>query len=198
MSAPEAPVLLSCVAPLSRVAVPGRHGAPGNAPLSISLPARDLVQLAARRGQDSALAEALGMTLPGPGTSASANGRTAIWLQPGLWVVAAARGTEGALAQALTQAAGTMGAVIDQTHGRATIRVEGARVRDMLAKGCRLDLHPKVFPVGRTATTQIAHIGCLLHHAGPDTFELTMFATFAQSFWEWATGAAAEFGYEVA
>jgi heterotetrameric sarcosine oxidase gamma subunit len=195
VSAPEA------LAPLSRVAVPGRHGAPGAEALRISLPARDLVQLAARRGQEGELAAAisptLGMTLPGPGGSASANGRTAIWLQPGLWVVAAERGAEGSLARALAEAAGSMGAVIDQTHGRATIRIEGARVRDMLAKGCRLDLHPKVFPVGRTATTQIAHIGCLLHHAGPDTFELTMFATFAQSFWEWATGAAAEFGYVV-
>lgn len=191
MSAPEP------LAPLSRVAVPGRHGAPGAQALSISLPARDLVQLAARRGQEGELAAALGMTLPGPGASASANGRTAIWLQPGLWVVAAERGSEGALAATLAEAAGNLGAVIDQTHGRSTIRIEGARVRDMLAKGCRLDLHPKVFPVGRTATTQIAHIGCLLHHAGPDTFELTMFATFAQSFWEWATGAAAEFGYVV-
>jgi sarcosine oxidase subunit gamma len=189
------------LAPLSRVAVPGRHGADGAQKLRITLPARDLVQLAARRGQETELAAALsgamGLALPGPGGSARAGGRTAIWLQPGLWVVSADRGDEGGLAATLAEAARNLGAVVDQTHGRATLRIEGARVRDMLAKGCRLDLHPKVFPEGRAASTTIAHIGCLLHHAGPDTFELTMFATFAQSFWEWATGAAAEFGYVV-
>ena len=188
--------------PLARVALPGRFGAAGEAPLRISLPARDIVQLAARRGREGELAAALGaafgLVLPGPGRSATAEGRTAIWLQPGIWAIAAPRGTEGALARDLADIAAASAAVIDQTHGRCTIRIEGARVRDALCKGCRLDLHPKAFPVGATATTQIAHIGCLLHRAEADAFELTMMATFAQPFWEWLTGVAAEFGYEVA
>ncbi len=189
-------------APLARVALPGRHGAPGDAALRITLPARDIVQVAARRGREgelgAALGAAFGLVLPGPGRSAAAEGRTAIWLQPGIWAVAAPRGAEGALARDLSDIAAASAAVIDQTHGRCTIRIAGARVQDALAKGCRLDLHPKVFAVGATATTQIAHIGCLLHHAAPDIFELTMMATFAQPFWDWLAGAAAEFGYEVA
>ncbi len=189
-------------APLARVALPGRHGAPGDAALHITLPARDIVQVAARRGREgelgAALGAAFGLVLPGPGRSAAAEGRTAIWLQPGIWAVAAPRGAEGALARDLSDIAAASAAVIDQTHGRCTIRIAGARVRDALAKGCRLDLHPKVFAVGATATTQIAHIGCLLHHADADIFELTMMATFAQPFWEWLAGAAAEYGYEVA
>lgn len=189
-------------APLSRVALPGRFGAAGEAPLHITLPARDIVQLAARRGREGELAAALGaafgLVLPGPGRSATAETRTAIWLQPGIWAIAAPRGAEGALARDLADIAAASAAVIDQSHGRCTIRIEGARVRDALAKGCRLDLHPKVFSVGATATTQIAHVGCLLHHATQDTFELTMMATFAQPFWEWLTGATAEFGYAVA
>jgi heterotetrameric sarcosine oxidase gamma subunit len=188
-------------AALARVATPGRYGAAGDAPLRISLPARDIVQLAARRGREGELAAALGaafgLVLPGPGRNATAEGRTAIWLQPGIWAIAAPRGAEGALARDLSDIAAASAAVIDQSHGRCTIRIEGARVRDALAKGCRLDLHPKAFSVGATATTQIAHIGCLLHHADIDAFELTMMATFAEAYWEWLTGAAAEFGYEV-
>ena len=36
----------------------GRHGAAGDAPLRVSFPARDIVQVMVRRGQDAALAPA--------------------------------------------------------------------------------------------------------------------------------------------
>ena len=41
----------------------------------------------------------------------------------------------------------------------ALVRMSGPRVRDVLAKGVPLDLHPKVFKLGDVANTLVAYVG---------------------------------------
>ncbi len=67
----------------------------------------------------------------------------------------------------------------------------------VLAKGTPVDLHPGVFPVGKSALTQMAHVGAHLTRVGEDAFDLSVFRGFAESFWEWITEQAEEFGYQV-
>src|SRR5690349_5983995 len=78
-----------------------------------------------RRGQDAALAaamtQAFGTAPPGPGRSAAGAGATAIWIQPGAWMLTAPRGEEGALATRAAEAFAGIAAVEDQSHGRVTI-----------------------------------------------------------------------------
>ncbi len=47
----------------------------------------------------------------------------------------------------------------DQSDARLVLHLSGPRVRDVLAKGVPIDLHPKVFKPGDVATTLIAYIG---------------------------------------
>jgi sarcosine oxidase subunit gamma len=54
-----------------------------------------------------------------------------------------------------------------------------------------------MFKPGYCAVTQIAHVGVHLAQVGPDAFELSVFRGFAESFWEWLTEQAEEFGYQV-
>ena len=196
MSAPEP------VHPLAGVAR-GRHGAAGDAPLRVSFPARDIVQVMVRRGQDAALAAAMrtafGIDAPGPGHTASGSGVTAIWIQPGQWLLTAPRTTEGALAARAAEAFAACAAIADQSHGRTTIAVSGASAREALSRGCRIDLHPRAFGPGRAASTPIAQIGCLVHQtdAAP-SFELTVFSTLAEPFLHWLLEAGAPFGVEIA
>jgi len=68
----------------------------------------------------------------------------------------------------------------------------------LLDKGCSLDLHPRIFPVGSCAQTALAHVGVLLHRRDIATFELYCARSYAQHLWHWLTEAAAEFGYVVA
>ena len=87
---------------------------------------------------------------------------------------------------------------MDQSHGRAVLRLAGARARDVLAKGCRLDLHPRVFVPGMCAQTVIAQIGVLLHQRDEiPTYDLYVLAGYALDFLEWLTSSAAEFGYRI-
>ncbi len=92
---------------------------------------------------------------------------------------------------------GTSASVIDQSHGRVVIRVSGPKSRAVLAKGTPVDLHPDHFSIGKSAMTQMTHIGVHLTRSGEDEFTLSVFRGFSESFWEWLTVSAAEFGYEV-
>ena len=132
MSAPEA------THPLAAVAAPGRRGAAGAAPLRVSLPTRDLVQVMVRRGCEDALAAAMaaafGMAPPAPGHATSGGAVTAIWIQPGACMLTGA--APGLSARAAAAFAG-LAAVEDQGHGRTTITVAGPAARAVLSRGCR-------------------------------------------------------------
>jgi sarcosine oxidase subunit gamma len=43
----------------------------------------------------------------------------------------------------------------------------------------------------------MAHVGVHLTRVDEDTFELSLFRGFAESFWEWLTLMSEEFGYQV-
>ncbi len=194
MSAPEP------THPLAAVATPGLRGAAGVAPLRVSLPARHMVQVMLRRGRDDAFAAAMsqgfGMAPPAPGHAGTGAAVTAIWIQPGAFMLT---GAQPGLAARAAQAFAGLAAVEDQSHGRTTIAVAGPAARRVLARGCRLDLHPRAFGPGRAATTQIAQIGCLLHQTDDaPSFELTVFSTLAEPFFHWLVEAGSSDGVVIA
>jgi sarcosine oxidase subunit gamma len=105
---------------------------------------------------------------------------------------------DGALDRGLRELLGDRAGVVDQSHGRAVLRLAGPRARDVLAKGCRLDLHPRVFTPGMCAQTVIAQIGVLLHQSDEiPTYDLYVFSGHALDFLEWLTSGAGEFGYRI-
>jgi sarcosine oxidase subunit gamma len=156
-----------------------------------------LVQAIARRGQEQAAAERLGLD-PAPGRASPVEAGTALWLAPGAWLVVAEGRDDGALYRRLRERLQDLAAVVDQSHGRTVLRLAGARARGVLAKGCRLDLHPRVFRPGACAQTAIAQIGVLVHQADErPTYDLYVAAGYAVGFFEWLTSSAAEFGHRI-
>ena len=109
-------------------------------------------------------------------------------LGPDEWLVAAMRGTPEISAD---------GFVTDVSHGRAVLRVAGREVLAVLAKGCALDLDPRVFAVGACAQTAIAKINVILDRVAPDAFDIYCPRSYAGSFWHWLTEAAAEYGCNI-
>ncbi len=84
----------------------------------------------------------------------------------------------------------------DHSDGYAVFDVWGPKVRETLAKGVPLDLHPQVF-TDDVAVTLIAHIGAIVWQSSPDRFSIAVFRSYAGSFWHWLAASAAEFGLEV-
>jgi sarcosine oxidase subunit gamma len=50
------------------------------------------------------------------------------------------------------------GAVVELSAARSAWRLHGARARQSLAAGCRLDLAPAAFPIGQATATTIAQV----------------------------------------
>jgi heterotetrameric sarcosine oxidase gamma subunit len=111
------------------------------------------------------------------------------------WWIAASSDSLARLARELPAAAGT---VTMLSASRVRIRITGPAVREVLAKGIALDLHPSVFAVGRSAQTGLHHTGVFLERVGDDGYEIYVPRTYAQSIWEWLIDAALPFGYDVA
>jgi sarcosine oxidase subunit gamma len=159
----------------------------------------EVASIISASGKSRALAAALkkdfGITLPGMGQSASARGVSMHGVGPGQWLVVSA--SVKALAGKLDTRLGKIAAVTDQSHGRVMMTMAGPRARDVLSKGTAVDLRPASFKSGMCAATQIGHVGVVIACTGADSFELSVFRSFAEGFWLGLTELALEWGYEV-
>lgn len=86
---------------------------------------------------------------------------------------------------------------IDVSSGRTAIRLQGPRARNVLAKGCPLDLHPRQFLINHCAQSKIGSHNVLIDHFENDGFDIYISRSFAQSFWQWLLKASSEYGYRV-
>lgn len=143
-----------------------------------------------------AVKTAVGVALPGMANTASATGRnTVLWLGPDEWLIVSPPGSQGAVEAALHKALGGQHvSVVDTTDARTTIRLHGVHARDILAKGCPLDLHPRAFGPGQCAQTIVAKADVLIHQLDDaPTYDIYVLCSFAPYLWDWLVDAAKEF-----
>lgn len=81
--------------------------------------------------------------------------------------------------------------VVDQSHGRVRMAVEGDAVEQVLAKGTGVDLSR--FEVGHATSTLVGHVGAHLTRTAADRFELMPLRSFAESLWHDLERMAAEY-----
>lgn len=82
---------------------------------------------------------------------------------------------------------------VSQALALARIGVHGPQTRDLLLKGCSLDLHPSQFPPGRCARTRFAALPAILRCTGPTTFECIVTSSYQDYLLTWLADAAEEF-----
>jgi sarcosine oxidase subunit gamma len=101
-----------------------------------------------------------------------------------------------ALRQALRDAALR---ITDVSGGQTTLHLHGRHVRDVLAKGCPIDFHPRVFGIGpmrAEPSRQGADADRQIEEQ--PYFELIVRRSFADYLWTWLEGAAEEYGLRCA
>ena len=157
----------------------------------VELPGRTLVHVLAFHGRRGAaedtLEEAIGLRPPGVVGQTSEDGeRRILCVGPGRWWVVEVEPARVQLDTAL-------GAVVDQSHGRTVIEVQGAAVRELLAKGTSIDLHPKIFPAGACAATTLAQIAVVLESRADDRIEIHVPRSYTRALFDWLEDAALEF-----
>ena len=171
------------ISPLADIAIQGRFGADHDQPGVTLLVCRpvSIVIVIARKGKAKALGDAL----------KSWRGVTSLWAGVEQHFV-----LEKSFDDVRKKLDG-LASCSDQSHGRVIIRIEGPKARSVLCKGTPVDLHESEFEIGKSAVTQMAHVGVHLTRVGRDAFELSVFRGFSESLWEWLTEQAEEFGYQV-
>lgn len=140
---------------------------------------------------------AIGAMLPNlPGTAVRAGELLALWLGPDEWLLVGREGTAESIQDTLDAAlGGDHGAVVDLSANRTILEVSGPKSREVLNKGCALDLHPRVFGADRCAQTLLARAGVILvcRDAEQPSFWLIVRSSFARYVADWLADASAEY-----
>lgn len=182
------------VAPLGNFA-PFTQGAGDGAGVNLSVqPAKAMVQLFARNGKADDVAKKLKLdALPGQATNCK--DFVAFPLSPGQWMLVSNADDLGKFAPVIEKKLSGIGYVSEQSDARICIRVSGPKARDLMSRGCRLDLHESVVSKGFCAQTQMAQVGVMIHQVDDaPVYDLYVYAGFARSFWHWLTETSAQFG----
>lgn len=138
---------------------------------------------------------ALGVPLPlEPNTVSTIGERSVLWLGPDEWLVVdrviPASDIETAVRDAF---APDWGSVVDVSANRVVLEVAGPAARDLLARGCSLDLHPRSFGPARCAQTLLAKTAVILWQTdATPTFNVFVRASFAAHLTRWLADAAAD------
>jgi heterotetrameric sarcosine oxidase gamma subunit len=156
----------------------------------------DVVGLAALRGRThdlQGIASSRGLSLPAPGRIAVAGDALVLCVRPARWLLLGSRAFPGAATSLWQDLCAGTGAAVDLSSGLTALHLTGPDAREALARGCRLDLDPEVFPAGHAAATLMAQVAVILAAVPCGMLILTP-ATTAQHFREWLAAAARPFG----
>ena len=168
-------------------------------PQSVGITVEPFVALVdVRLGTPDAEASArLGVRLPTtPNTWVPTDGGRAVWLGPDEWLLTSATDAPEKLEARVRAAVAPLGgSATDVSAQRIALRLRGTRVRDVLVKGCSIDLHPRVFGRGSSAQSTIGLAGVVLLALsdGGDDYVVLVRSSFAGYLADWLLDAALEF-----
>jgi sarcosine oxidase subunit gamma len=154
------------------------------------------VRVGPASGAAGRIGRALGAPLPRRCGDTTAGGpHTAVWLGPDEWLVLS-RADAGTVAAELRESlGGDPGSVVDVSANRTTLELCGPSAREVLEKGCPLDLHPRVFGPGRAVSTTVGPVAVLLWQVDDaPTYRLLPRSSFADHLARWLIDAMSEYG----
>lgn len=155
-----------------------------------------VIELAAHRGRERELetiAADRGWSLPPLGQSVITSSQLSLNVRPGRWLLLTApAAADAGIGLWATHCAG-IGSAVDLSSGLALLHVGGSAAREVMARSCRLDLHPQYFTAGRAAATIMAQVATIIVALPRGLLILTPAST-ARHFREWLEAAARPFG----
>jgi sarcosine oxidase subunit gamma len=161
-----------------------------------SLPA-DIIELAALRERTQvlkALAARRALPFPATGWVASSRETLVLCVRPERWLLLTAPGAPGVTHSLWRGACTGCAAAVELSSGLSALHLTGPAVPEVLARGCRLDLHPEAFVPGSAAATSMAQVPVMLATPPGGWLLLTPSST-ARHLREWLAATAGPFGF---
>jgi heterotetrameric sarcosine oxidase gamma subunit len=177
------------------VSAPELVAGPGAGVRLASYPA-DIVEIAALREGARTLrdvAAARAESLPACGRITHAARGLILSVRPERWLCIYPPAAAGVSARSWQAACAGCAAAVDLSSALTGLYLSGRVVREVLRRGCRLDLDPQVFPAGTAAATFMAQVPVILAALGAGLLLLTPSST-ARHLREWLAAAAKPFG----
>ena len=142
--------------------------------------------------------EVLKLSLPvQPNTVSHRQDLMAAWLAPDEWLLIAGADVGKSLKLDLdSRLAHCHYALNDLSGGQTMISISGPQSLDLLAKGCTLDLHPRVFGAGQCAQSHLAKasVTIVARASNLSAYDVVVRRSFADYLWRWLIKAGSEYG----
>ena len=135
-----------------------------------------------------------GLEIPVQNLKVASNKETRIlWNAPRTWLIISKK--ENIIDNIKEKFSDKNFAITDISHSRAVIQIKGLQAREVLKKGCPINLNE--FDTNNCAGTVFHGISIVIDLVdnNPDTFNLLTLRSFGESFYHHITDAALEFGY---
>ncbi|MBX9399543.1 sarcosine oxidase subunit gamma [Streptomyces sp. TRM72054] len=140
--------------------------------------------------------DVLGAPLPTRcGHTTRSGPHTMVWLGPDEWLVLSLSDAATLVEQLRQALAGRPGSVVDVSGNRTTLELRGPAARQVLEKGCPLDLHPRFFGPGHAVSTQVGPVPVVLWQTddAPLAYRLLPRSSFADHLARWLMDAMTEY-----
>ena len=139
------------------------------------------------------------MALPiAPNSTVRNDALTAFWIGPRSWLLVAREpgspltdftGKRDALNRA-------GGALFDLSASRVAYQIAGEHAAPVLASGCPLDLHPRIFRTGDCAQSAFGRVNALIYKSSETpTFIIMVARSFARDVWQALRKSAGHYGH---
>ncbi|MEM1299928.1 MAG: sarcosine oxidase subunit gamma family protein [Pseudomonadota bacterium] len=134
----------------------------------------------------AAVNAAVGLTMPEALSVVHDGDARAVWMSPDeLLLMTGAAEAAGAVARAEEQLSGTHHMVVDVSDTRAVLRLTGALVGEVLAKGAPCDCSDKGFPPGTARRTHMSGLAVGIWRLDAETWEVVCFRSYAHHLVAW-------------
>ena len=130
-----------------------------------------------------------------PNTSNVSDNTHIIWTGPNRWIIVEPE-TRDLTSLVKSQIKDTSVAIVDLSHARSSIEIDGLMTRELLLKGAAIDFHPEVFLVKHCVQATFFNLSALICCLDENRFNIFIARGFALDLWQKVQEAAEEFGYE--
>jgi sarcosine oxidase subunit gamma len=143
-----------------------------------------------------AVEQVLGQALPIEPNTVSVDQHQVFWLGPDEWLVVTSEAAATELADRLRQASSDVHASVNEiSGGQIALMLQGSKCRDLLARGCTLDLYPSAFGTGECAQSGLAKANVLLALVDESpTFMIVVRRSFSDYLCRWLAHAGSDEG----